>query len=161
MRMNLNPAHLHLVVNHVSFIGTIIGLLVLLLGYFLKADVVKKTALGIFMGCAVFAIVAKQTGEGAAHMIKSLPGIEKSRVRAHDELAGKYMVLMIALGICSALVFAAEKRKPSLTKWLYGLIWLLVAGSIVLSAFVGDTGGEIRHPEIRPDNTDSIQQPKN
>ena len=45
----MNDAHLHLIFNHLPIVIPIVGLLVLLAGFVLKSDVVKRVALGIFV----------------------------------------------------------------------------------------------------------------
>jgi hypothetical protein len=45
----MNDAHLHLVFNHFPIIVPIVGMIILIVGFFSNSDVVKRTALGVFV----------------------------------------------------------------------------------------------------------------
>jgi hypothetical protein len=55
----MNTVHWHLLLNHLPIIGGIIGMGILVAGFVLKNNpIVKRTALGVFVFSAVFAIPA-------------------------------------------------------------------------------------------------------
>lgn len=145
----MDPAHLHLLLNHLPVIGTLFGLIVLLSGYILKQAPVKRTALLIFILSAVFAIPAFLSGEGAEEVVEGLAVIENSYIETHEELASIYVWFAGGLGLLSAITLVFDLRNPALSRYLYPVVLLLSFISIGISSRVSTTGGEIRHTEIR------------
>ena len=45
----MNPAHLHLMLNHIPVLGTAFGLGLLAFALWRRSDELKKTALGVFV----------------------------------------------------------------------------------------------------------------
>lgn len=145
----MNDAHFHLVVNHLPIVGTLIGLLVLISGLLLKKSEVKLTAFGIFIFSAITSIVAFLTGEGAEEVVEDLSGISETLIHTHEEYAESFLILSISLGVIAIIGFIAELKKFKLSKLLTILILLIALANIVLGKYVGTSGGEIRHTEIR------------
>lgn len=147
----MNDAHFHLVVNHLPIVGTLIGFLVLLAGFILKKPQIKNTALGIFIFSALTTIAAFLTGEGAEEIVENLPGISETLIHKHEEYAELFQTMMLVLGGVSLITLFIEYKKLPFSKYGFVLVLLLSVGSIVISKYVGTSGGEIRHTEIRSD----------
>lgn len=145
----MNDAHLHLVVNHFPIIGTIFGLGILIAGLALKNNAIKNTAFVLFIVAAVFAFASMYTGEGAEEAVEDMPNIGKRIIHEHEELAEKLAILLYALAAFSfGSLYTAVKNLKS-AKIISYITLLLATGAVVLASFVGTTGGEIRHTEIR------------
>lgn len=147
----MNEAHFHLIVNHVPIVGTLIGFLVLLSGFILKKPQIKNTALGIFIFSALLTIVAFFTGEGAEGIVEKLPGISETLIHKHEEYAELFQTIMLILGSVSLITMFLQFKKLSFYKYGFILVLMLSVGAIVISIYVGTSGGEIRHTEIRSD----------
>ena len=145
----MNDAHFHLVVNHLPIVGTLIGLLVLITGLLLKKSEVKLTAFGIFIFSAITSIVAFLTGEGAEEVVEDLSGISETLIHTHEEYAESFLILSISLGVIAIVGFIVELKKFKLSKLITILILIIAIANIVLGKYVGTSGGEIRHNEIR------------
>ena len=145
----MNDAHFHLIVNHLPIVGLLIGILVLLAGFVLKKTEVKLTALGIFIFSALASMAAFYSGEGAEEVVENLAGISETLIHTHEEYAESFYVLTLILGGLSLITFIAELRKFRFAKYLMVLCLLLAAADGVLAKYVGTSGGEIRHQEIR------------
>lgn len=156
----MNQAHLHLLVNHFPIIGVVIGILILIVGYLLKNNTVKRTALGIFIFSSLFAIPAFLSGEGAEEVIEKLPGVSENYIEAHEEAAEFFIWIIASLGVLSLLTFLSDYYNRNFSKWLYMLTAIMAIVTIIVAKQVGTTGGEIRHIEIRttqlPANTNNI-----
>ena len=152
----MNDAHFHLVVNHLPIVGVLIGFLVLLAGFVIKKPQVKNTALGIFIFSALTAIVAFLTGEGAEEIVENLPGISETLIHQHEEYAELFLTMMLILGGVSLITLFLQYKKMPFSK--YGIIAVLLLSmvSIGVAKYVGTSGGEITHIEIRSD-TNVIQ----
>ena len=153
----MNDVHLHLVVTHLPIVGGLIGFLVLLTGYFSKNPQIKMTALGIFIFSALASIVAFYTGEGAEDIVEKLPGVSETLIHNHEELAELYYTMMLILGGVSLVTFFLAYKKSTFAKYGIILVLLLSITNIVISKFVGTSGGEIMHSEIR-DNANNVIQ---
>lgn len=152
----MNDAHFHLVVNHLPIVGTLVGFLVLLAGYIIKNRQVKNTALGIFVFSALTSIAAFYTGEGAEEIVENIPGISETLLHNHEEYAELFFTTILILGGASLVSLFLEYKKSQFAKYGFAVVLLLSITSIVISKYVGTSGGEIRHTEIRND-ADLIQ----
>lgn len=153
----MNDVHLHLVATHLPIVGVLIGFLVLLTGYFTKSPQVKATALGIFIFSALAAIVAFYTGEGAEDIVEKMPGVSETLIHNHEELAETFYTVMLILGGGSLVTLFLHYRKSTFAKYGFIVVLLLSISCIVISKFVGTSGGEIMHNEIRNDANNLIQ----
>jgi len=149
----MNEAHFHLIVNHLPIVGVLIGFLVLLIGFVIKKPQVKVTALGIFIFSAVASVAAFFTGEGAEDVVENISGISETLIHAHEEYAELFFTSILILGFVSIITMFLEVESPKYAKYGFMLALVLAIISTVLAKYVGTSGGEIRHTEIRTDNT--------
>ena len=147
----MNDAHYHLIVNHLPIVGLLIGILVLIAGLVFNKTEVKLTALGIFIFSAITSIAAFYTGEGAEEVVENLEGISETLIHTHEEYAETFYTLTLILGGLSLLTFILELKKMKFTKYLMIICLLIALVDGVLATYVGSSGGEIRHSEIRND----------
>lgn len=145
----MNDAHWHLVLNHLPIVFPIVGLLIMLGGFTLKSDILKRAALCIFVLSGLAAWAASFTGEQAEEMVEQIAGVGHQVIHKHEEMAGIFVVLSWILGGVSLFGIWANRRKVSFSN-------LVIIGATLFSVVVlyygketGTTGGEIRHTEIR------------
>lgn len=146
----MDPAHFHLLVNHFPLIGTVFGIIALLAGILLKKDDFKTAAYGLFIITALFAIPAYLSGEPAEEAVENiLPGTTEVFIEEHEEMASIAIWLIEALGALAllTLIFAIKGRPAHKTLSIATLVFSLVVFGVM--AKVNNTGGEIRHTEIR------------
>ncbi|NRS87503.1 putative membrane protein [Flavobacterium sp. 7E] len=148
----MNDAHWHLVVNHFPIIGTIFGLGTLIVGLVLKNNSVKNTAYILFAVAAIFAFASMATGEGAEEMVEDMPNIGHQIIHEHEELAEKLALLLYATAVFSLLSIYTSVKKHRFSKIASYITLFLGIGATVVGTFVGTSGGEIRHTEIRDNN---------
>jgi uncharacterized membrane protein len=147
----MNDAHLHLMVNHFPIIVPIVGLLILIAGFFSKSDIVKRTALLVVVFGAIFTFPAMYTGEGAEEIAENLPGVTDNIIHRHEEKAETFAVFSYILGLLALVGFWASKTKKPYADII--AIGVMVVGLVALytGKETGTSGGEIRHTEIRSD----------
>lgn len=153
----MNDAHLHMVVNHFPIIGTILGLGILIAGFFLKNNSVKNTAYVIFVGCAIFTFAAMYTGEGAEEIVEDMPTIGHQIIHEHEELAEKFALIMYVTGFFALIAIVTSLKNSKFGKISSILTLILAIVAVVLSKSVGTSGGEIRHTEIRETTSQTIE----
>ena len=145
----MNEAHFHMVVNHFPIIGTILGLGILIVGYFQRNNSVKNTAYILFIITAIFAAISMATGEGAEEMVENMPNIGHKIIHNHEEMAEKLAVILYLLGIVSIAGLYTNIKNRSQAKLVSILAIIIGAVAIFFAQQTGTTGGEIRHTEIR------------
>ncbi len=145
----MNDAHLHLIINHFPIIVPIIGMVILLVGFFTKSDVVKRTAFGVFILGAILTFPAMYTGEGAEEIAEKLPGVTDQLIHQHEENAETFAIVSYILGLISLLGFWANYKQKYFANWVAISIIVLGTVGLYLGKVTGTSGGEIRHTEIR------------
>ena len=153
--MNINPAHLHLLVNHFSIIGWLFTTFVLAYAIVKKDSGILRLSYILFIMCAAASIVAINTGEGAEHYLKSLNKVEGYYLERHIRMADIANIGMIIIGAVSILnLFIRKISNLIFMQIVILIISLMVAG---LMTYTGKLGGEIMHREIRIDSSSQIK----
>jgi uncharacterized membrane protein len=145
----MNPAHLHLILNHLPVLGTAFGLAILAFGLWKKNEAIKRLALATLVIIALSAIPAYLTGEPAEDVVKGLPGVAMSLVERHEEAAGVALGGVLALGALALAGLVIFRGQRPVANW-FGLLTLLAAVVVTgLMAYTANLGGQVHHPEIR------------
>jgi hypothetical protein len=131
--MNVNFVHLHLLLNHVPTVGTIVALGLLVLAFVKKSDELKRASFALFFAIALMSLPTYMTGYSAQKAIKDRPGVSAILIDQHQSAALLALIFMEATGVV-AWFGMWQGRRP--------------AGTVVLMASAANIGGEISHPEI-------------
>ena len=145
----MNAAQIHLMLNHVPVIGTIIATLLLALGVGMRSRDVIRVTLGLLVVLALSGVVVYLTGEPAEHMVEDLPGVEHDTLEAHEEFS---LIATIALGIVGLGSLVALVRSWRATHVPRGFAIATLVLAIIASGMMGWTahlGGLIRHEELQ------------
>ncbi|MCX6148354.1 MAG: hypothetical protein NTW25_14055 [Candidatus Kapabacteria bacterium] len=157
----MNGAHIHMVLNHFPIIGTIIGFLVLVAGFFLKSSTIKRVGLGILIFTSIVGIPAFLSGDKAEDVIENIAGVNKHLIHEHEEIAEKFIWFIVLIGISSLVTLYLDLKEKTINIKLYYVVLALTFVSILISKNVGTTGGEIRHSEIRSSESQKISNEPN
>lgn len=149
----MNGAHWHLVVNHLPIIFPIVGVVVMITGLISKSEAVKRTALMIFILGALTAIAAMNTGEGAEDVVEKINGVTENYIESHEELAERFAILTYILGGLSFLGLWASFKQKTFSSIIVIAILAFALVVLFFSKETGTSGGEIRHTEIRSENS--------
>jgi uncharacterized membrane protein YeaQ/YmgE (transglycosylase-associated protein family) len=147
----MSPVHLHLLLNHLPVIGTIVA--ILLLGYALlrRSAELVRVSLGMFVLLALTAAVVYLTGEPAEELVEGLPGVSEAILERHEEAA---LVATILLGSVGAVALGGllvfRKRVTGIPRGFAALALLLALVPAAAMGYTANLGGQIRHTEIRP-----------
>jgi beta-lactamase regulating signal transducer with metallopeptidase domain len=148
----MNTAHWHLLFNHFPIIGNIIGLFLLALGFLLKNEIVRRCAYAVFILTGLLCIPAYLTGEPAEEVAENLAGVSHQIIHKHEDAAA-FGFLASGITAISALIALFASLRNKTWKGMLGILTLLAAvGTAIIMYNVGNSGGEIRHTEIRKDN---------
>ncbi len=150
----MNLAHVHLLLNHLPILGTLITLGIFLVALVANRDDLKQVSLALFGLIALAAIPTYMSGSGANDTLKDSPDISMALVQAHQGAALVAFIFMEITGAVSLIglwSFSRSVKNP----WVSGparlnlvAVLLLAAVTSGLMAIAGNTGGNIRHSEI-------------
>lgn len=147
----MNGAHLHLLLNHLPILGSLFGLVLLLVALVRRLPLLVRTGLITLLVAAALAIPANLTGEGAEEVVEHYPGVTRSLIHEHEEAAEVALWVLEATGalaMVSLLLLAHNHARARL------FARLTLAGAFIsfgLMARAGNLGGQIMHPETRAD----------
>lgn len=142
-------AHVHLLLNHIPVIGMGFGVLLLLVGWVKNSEQLKLVSLQGFVLLGVIALPTYLTGDPAADMVQSLPGVSKQVIERHEDAALAALIGIIVLGLLALAAVIVSRRTKTLPAWMITASFalsLIVTGLMVRAA---NLGGQIRHSEIR------------
>ena len=146
---DMNWAHIHLILNHVPVIGMAFGILLLLVAVVRRSEELKRVSLGFFVVLAVLALPTYFTGEPAADLVQSLPGVSTQLIGQHQDAA---LVALIGVGILGLVALGGlirYRQAVALPSWLMATAFVLALAVGGWLAWTANLGGQIRHSEIR------------
>lgn len=144
----MNEAQIHLLLNHIPVLGSLFGLILLIIALWKDNHTLLQTALITFMVAAAVVLPVDWSGEGAEEIMEA-EGVSHEIIHEHEELAELSVGLMLSLGGIAALTLWLTLMMSALSR-LFGFITLLLALLTSVSmAVTAHSGGEIRHTEIR------------
>ncbi len=146
--MSVNFVHLHLLLNHVPTVGTIVALGLLLLAFAKRNEEVKRASLALFFAIALVSLPTYMTGYSAQKAIKDHPGVSAALMERHQSAALLALIFMEATGVVAWFGLWRARRPAGAAGWYAGLVLLLSTITIGLMASAANIGGEISHPEI-------------
>jgi hypothetical protein len=143
-----NPAHVHLLLNHVPTVGFGLALALFFVAHARRNDDLKRTGLVIFFVVAVVAIATYLSGNAAESVVQGRRDIARGAIRAHEDAALLAFVFMEMTGFFAWLALWQWRRVPRLARWQLPTVLVLSIVTFGLMARAAEMGGEIHHPEI-------------
>jgi len=150
----MNLVHVHLWLNHLPILGTMIALGIFALSLVVDHDEMQQAGLGLFAFIALFAIPAYMSGNAAGEVVKNNPDIQMDLVQAHQGSALMAFIFMEFTGAAALFAlfrFSRTQKNPWLERPGKLSLFVVLALAVVTSglmAVAGNTGGEIGHAEI-------------
>jgi uncharacterized membrane protein len=154
-----NPAHVHLLLNHVPTVGFGLALALFFVAQARRNDDLKRTALVIFFGVAVVAIATYISGAAGEAVVQGRPGVSQAAIRAHEDAALLAFVFMEITGFFAWLALWQWRRVSRLAGWNLPTVLILAVVTFGLMARAAEIGGEIHHPEIRSAQAATVTEP--
>src|SRR2546426_1745989 len=148
----MNLAHLHLILNHIPIIGTIIGLGLLIVSLVGNTDDLKRASLMVFAGVALLALPTFFSGVGAQGAIRKDAAVPASLIERHE---GAAILALFFMEVTGALALVGLWRRDRLFTGKPGSsnLAVILCFSIVTAGLMargGATGGGIPHPGVPP-----------
>lgn len=143
----MNEVHLHLLINHLPIIGSLLASLVLAYGLWVKSSHTKMAGFGLLIISTIGAITAYVTGEGAEEAVEKIAGVSKQAIEQHADFALYALIVLIVAGVTSLLGLVFLVRKSPMANILAVITLIVALVGFGLAARTGYQGGQIRHPE--------------
>jgi hypothetical protein len=148
--------HIHLLLNHVPTIGTLIALCLFLASLATKSVDMQRASLVLFVGIAVITLPTYVTGNaaedaiciGAANAPCQNPEVSRALIQAHEGAALLAFVAMQITGGFAWLGLWKFRRISQFPRWNLVAVLILSLVSFGLMARAANIGGGIRHPEV-------------
>lgn len=146
----MNWPHVHLALNHLPVIGVPALLVLLAVAVGRRDRWWTRLLLGLIAALCLGSIAIKFTGDFAREALARLPGLDDSLVSRHEQAADQATTaVFLALLAALAGLWASRGQRP-LPMPAAVAMFLLMAVATGLLLRTANTGGQIRHPEIRP-----------
>ena len=147
----INLPHLHLLMNHVPTVGTVVAVGLFILGMARRSEHLQHAALEVFYLIALATLPVYLTGVAAQLEIQGRPDVSAAAIAAHHDAALLAFILIMLTGFVAWLALWQFRRHGRSARWTTGAMLLLAVLSLAVVAPAASVGGEIRHPEIRLD----------
>jgi len=156
----MNFPHLHLLLNHWPIIGTFIGFGLFLVSFFKNNNDLRRGSLIIFAAIALLTIPAFLSGIGAQAMIKKDPSVSMALTQRHEGSALLALWSMLATGALALVGLWQSQRAARPARWNVLAVLIFSTLTVVVMIRTGNTGGDIRHPEIRAGQEQTLTEGK-
>jgi hypothetical protein len=146
-----NVAHLHLLLNHIPTVGSVVGLGLLLMALVRRSEHLTHAGLEVLFAIALLTLPAYMSGVGAREKLRDQPGVSDDAMKVHHDAALAGFTVTEFAGFVAWIALWQSKRRGRAAPGLVPAATVLTIVAIVLMARAATLGGEIRHPEIRAD----------
>ena len=148
----MNPAHIHLMLNHIPILGVPIAAAFLAHSIAKGNESNRNFALFVLTLVSFAIIPVYFSGEPAEGVIEHLPGVMEDFIAAHEDSALLSLIVTRVAGLSAfmALALGQKNEKGQLAE----IIALAAAVLATLSlGYTGYLGGKVRHTEVRDSGT--------
>ncbi len=153
----MNYEHLHLLMNHIPVLGSMFGLGLLLVSFVGKNQDLRRASYIIFAAVAVLTIPTFLSGFGAQQMLKG-PDVSDALIRRHESSALLSLWFMVITGTLALIGLWQSQRNSRPSKGNVTAVLIFSILTMAVMARTGNTGGDIRHPEVRPSTEALVPQ---
>jgi hypothetical protein len=154
----MNPAHVHLIVNHLPVVGALFTILLLGFAFIRKGGEVQKAVLMMAVVVSLSLLPAYFTGEPAEERVESIAGVDKALMEQHEDAATVSAGLLGGAGVIALVGLIFYRRKELVpVGFMSGFAVVMVLSAVSLG-WTANLGGKIRHSETRGSNAATQQQ---
>src|SRR5215472_14449927 len=144
----LNLEHIHLLVNHVPTIGSVVVLGLLIVAYIRRDEGLKLVGLEVLFAIALLTLRAYMTGVAAFQKLRDTPGVSTTAIRLHQDVALYGFTWMEFAGFIGWVALWQARRHGRAARGLVATTMALLIVSFAVMARAANLGGDIRHPEL-------------
>jgi uncharacterized membrane protein len=145
----MNLAHVHIVINHVPSLGSVLGLLLLAAGMYKKSEPIKQFAYFVLVMITMAVLPTYISGAEAQAIVAKNPSYSPGMIQLHQNAAMITLLIMTAAGMFAWFglwEFRRQARSSSVTTICTLISTMCAVVSVLITAYIG---GSISHSEIR------------
>ena len=144
------PEYIHVLINPLPIYGLLMGLLGLIVAFFLKSRRAQVATLVLVLISSLSAWPVYEFGQQAYDRVLSMTDDDGERwLDEHRDRGEDLIWLFYALAVLSAAAIAAPIKWPKSSALLVFAVILLGAGTLGSGSYIAYAGGKIRHREFR------------
>ncbi|HEV3243558.1 MAG TPA: hypothetical protein VGZ31_04010 [Chthoniobacterales bacterium] len=144
------PEYIHVLINPLPVYGLAMGLLGLIIAFFLRSRSAQIATLIIVLICAASAWPVYEFGQQAKDRVLSMENeVGGAWLEEHEDRAEDLIWLFYGLAVLSAVALVAPKKWPRSAGPLVAAIILLGVATLGAGGYIAYAGGKIRHREFR------------
>jgi len=147
--MPINPAHLHLALNHLPVLGVLFGTVLLALALWRRNDTLQRTSLVVLLLTGLAAGGVYLTGEPAEGVIEKAAGVSDTQIERHEDAAAVATTGAALLGLAALVLLWRSRRTGRMSAPFLTATFVLGVLTTGAMAWTANLGGQIRHPELR------------
>lgn len=145
----MNPAHLHIILNHIPVIGIPFGTAILAYAFLKKSAEIRTLGLIVFVIIGLITIPTYLAGKAAEDMAEDLPGVSEHLIENHEAAATIALAATSVLGGLSLVRLLTPTRFGLFARPTTVLVFVISLGVAGWLGRTANLGGQIRHSEIR------------
>jgi len=146
----MNPAHLHLMLNHLPVIGVPLVAALLVWAMVRRSRELYRTAMGAVVLVAALTYPVFLTGEPAEDRVEDTVWASKDLIHEHEERAEAALIAVLVTGAIAGFGLWQSRGGREVPRLVGGITLAGLAVGTGLLAWTALAGGPIRHDEIRP-----------
>lgn len=144
------PEYIHVLINPLPVYGLAMGLLGLVVAFFLRSRPAQIATLIIVLICAASAWPVYEFGQEAKDRVLSMENeVGGAWLEEHEDRAEDLIWMFYALAVLSAIALVAPKKWPRSAAPLVTAVILLGVATLGAGGYIAYAGGKIRHREFR------------
>ena len=144
------PEYIHVLINPLPVYGLAMGLLGLIIAFFLRSRSAQIATLIIVLICSASAWPVYEFGEQAKDRVLSMENeAGDAWLEEHQDRAEDLVWLFYALAVMSAAALIVPRKWPRSTGPLVIAVILLGLATLGAGGYIAYAGGKIRHREFR------------
>ena len=144
------PEYIHVLLNPLPVYGLAVGLLGLIVAFFLRSRPAQIATLIVVLISAASAWPVYEFGEQAKDRVLSMENeVGGAWLEEHQDRAEDLIWFFYALAVVSAIALIAPRKWPSSATVLVIAVILLSLVTLGCGGYIAYAGGKIRHREFR------------
>jgi len=145
---SFNQEHVHLLLNHVPTIGSVVALGLFIVAFIRRDEGLKLVGLEVVFAIALLTLPAYMSGVAAFTKLRGQPGVSEPAIRLHQDVALYGFTWMEFAGFVGWVALWQARRHGRAARGLVATTFALLILSFAVMARAGNLGGDIRHPEL-------------
>lgn len=144
------PEYIHTLLNPLPVYGLAMGLVGLIVAFFLRSRQAQIATLIIVLICSASAWPTYIFGKQAKDRVLSMENeVGDAWLEEHEDRAEDLIWMFYALAVVSAVALIAPKKWPRASGPLVAAVILLGVATLGAGGYIAYAGGKVRHREFR------------